>query len=187
MNDVTRARRARALLGVVVLVLLAGLTWGLTTSPAASGSPAPSPTNLVLKVGYLTPPENLNPFVGYTNSDYEIWCLNYDYLVGYAPDGSPRPAIATSWSTTDDGKAWIFHISHGVTWQDGVPLTARDVAFTFNHIVKKKLAAWPKVAAAAGSGAPTAIWMAVGLAAAAVVVALVVLGRRRGRQAVEEL
>ena len=142
MKVVLLRGRAGALLVVVAALLLAGLAWGSAGARAASGSPAPSPTGLVLKLGYLTPPENLNPFVGYTNSDYEIWSLNYDYLVGYAPDGSPRPAIAESWSTTDAGKTWIFHIRHGVTWQDGVPLTARDVAFTFNYIVKKKLAAY---------------------------------------------
>jgi len=46
----------------------------------------------------------------------------------------------------------------------------------------------PKAAAAAtGGGAPTAIWVVVGLVVVVVVVGLVVMGRRRGRQAVEEL
>ena len=135
-------RRAPLLFVAAGLVLLAGLIWGLTTSRAAdSSSPSPS-GRTVLKLGYLTAPDSLNPFVGYSNSDYEVWCNNYDYLIGYGPDGQPRPAIAQTWETKDAGRTWVFHIRQGVTWQDGVPLTARDVAFTFNYIVKKKLAAY---------------------------------------------
>ena len=37
---------------------------------------------------------------------------------------------------------WTFTIRHGVTWQDGVPLTARDVAFTINLIVKNQNPTW---------------------------------------------
>ena len=49
------------------------------------------------------------------------------------------PGLATSWSHSPDGKTWIFHLRHGVTWQDGVPFTAKDVVFTFNYIVKNQM------------------------------------------------
>ncbi len=38
-----------------------------------------------------------------------------------------------------DGKTWTFTTRQGVKWQDGVPFTAADVAFTFNYIVKNNL------------------------------------------------
>ena len=41
-----------------------------------------------------------------------------------------------------DGLTWTFAIRHGVTWQDGVPLTASDVAFTYNYIIKNDLFAF---------------------------------------------
>ena len=34
---------------------------------------------------------------------------------------------------------WTFHIRSGVKWQDGVPLTAHDVAFTYNYVIKNQL------------------------------------------------
>ena len=40
---------------------------------------------------------------------------------------------------SDGGKVWTFHIRSGVKWQDGVPLTARDVAFTYNYVIKNQL------------------------------------------------
>lgn len=47
-----------------------------------------------------------------------------------------RPALATEIPTVANGgisadyKTWTFHIRKGVTWSDGQPLDARDVAFT---------------------------------------------------------
>ena len=52
---------------------------------------------------------------------------------------APRPELATSWSVSPDGKTWTFQTRQGVKWQDGVPFTAADVAFTFNYIVKNNL------------------------------------------------
>ena len=46
-----------------------------------------------------------------------------------------EPALAESWSHSEDGLTWIFHMRKGVTWHDGEPLTAHDVAFTFNDII----------------------------------------------------
>jgi len=95
---------------------------------------------VTLHVGWTAEPDNLNPFIGYESSSLEIFSLNYDFLVGFrASDLQPVPGLATSWSHSPDGKTWIFHLRHGVTWQDGVPFTAKDVVFTFNYIVKNQM------------------------------------------------
>jgi peptide/nickel transport system substrate-binding protein len=52
---------------------------------------------------------------------------------------APRPELATTWSVSPDGKTWTFQTRQNVKWQDGVPFTAADVAFTFNYIVKNNL------------------------------------------------
>ena len=46
-----------------------------------------------------------------------------------------QPALAESWTRSDDGLTWIFHLRGNVMWHDGEPFTARDVAFTFNDII----------------------------------------------------
>jgi peptide/nickel transport system substrate-binding protein len=138
----TRKRTTIMLLAVAML-LVAGVAWGLTSSMgAASSSPGTSDGKIVLKLGITNDPDSLNPFVGYENSAYEVWCLNYDFVIGYGSDGSSVPGIAESWSVSPDGKTWTFKIRQGATWQDGQPVTAKDVAFTYNYIVKKKLAAY---------------------------------------------
>lgn len=128
---------------VALFVLLSlGLAGGVESAFAADPSPSPTAGKVTLRLGWTVDVENLNPFIGY-GSSYEVWCLNYDFLVGYsAKDGSPQPEIAQSWETSANGKVWTFHIRHGVKWQDGKPLTARDVAFSLNYIVDNQLTSY---------------------------------------------
>jgi peptide/nickel transport system substrate-binding protein len=125
---------------VIAVVLTAGLAWGIGSALAVTASPSPAGHLTILRIGTQQDADNLNPFIGYSGTSYEIFHLNYDMLVGYSPhDFAPRPELATSWSHSPDGLTWTFDIRHGVTWQDGVPLTASDVAFTYNYIIKNNL------------------------------------------------
>ena len=127
----------------IVAALAAGLLWGIGSALGASTSPSPAASAVVLHVGTVQDADNLNPFIGYSGTAYEIFHLNYDLLVGYTPSNfAPRPELATSWSHSADGLTWTFNIRHGVSWQDGVPLTASDVAFTYNYIIKNNLFAF---------------------------------------------
>src|SRR5690242_6822905 len=45
------------------------------------------------------------------------------------------PDLATSWTWSADGKGLSFKLRQGVTWHDGKPFTARDVACTFDLLV----------------------------------------------------
>ncbi len=40
------------------------------------------------------------------------------------------PGLAESWEVSDDGLVWTFKIREGVTFHDGTPLTAEDVAWS---------------------------------------------------------
>ena len=139
----TAHRRLRAPAAFVAALLLAVACAGLACGPAgASPSPSASARPLTAHFGTTSDADNLNPFLGWSGTTYEILHLNYDFLVGYAPDLSPRPELATSWEVTADGKTWTFQLRRGVTWQDGEPFTADDVAFTFNYIIDNHLTAF---------------------------------------------
>ncbi len=133
---------------VIALVLVvAGLTWGLSGAFAASPSPAPSSSagQVVLKLGWTVEPDNLNVFVGYNANDWELWALNYDYLFGSGENNEPTLDLASTFPTEQnggisaDGKVWTIHIRSGVKFQDGTPLTAADVAFTYNYVIKNSI------------------------------------------------
>jgi ABC-type transport system substrate-binding protein len=40
--------------------------------------------------------------------------------------------LARSWTHSLDGRDWTFHLRNDVQWHDGVPVTARDLVFTFD-------------------------------------------------------
>ena len=129
---------------LVVALLAGGLVWGLAAAFAASSSPSPA-GQVALRLGWTTEPDNLNPFIGYTNDTYEIWALNYSYLFGCGDHNQPTLDLAAAFPTqanggiSADGKTWTIHIRKGVKFQDGVPLTAADVAFTYTYIIKNDM------------------------------------------------
>ncbi len=128
----TRARRGRhrGILACLAIVA-ASLAPTLLAAPAAH-----SANKVTFTVAFTDPVDSLNPFVGYDANSYELWDLMYDYMVGYSmKDLSPVPALATKWETSSDGKTWTFHIRDGVKWNDGVPLTAADIAYTYNRVL----------------------------------------------------
>jgi len=157
-----RSRRRWFAALVLVAALAAGLVAGLAVAaaeeatPAAGqdGSPLIAPPDsaspggggkVVYKVGWLDDVDNMNPFIGYLWTSFEIWYLTYDCLVGYDPvtfepvKGVDSPGLATDWTVSDDGLTWTFTIRKGVKWHDGTPLTARDVAFTYNYVIDNDL------------------------------------------------
>ena len=137
------SRRSLAVLGVVA-VLSCGLVWGLAGALAASSSPSPA-AKVVLRLGWTTEPDSLNPFIGYTNDAYEIWALNYSQLFGCGDHNQPTLDLASQFPTQQnggisaDGKVWTIHLRTDVRWQDGQPLTAADVAFTYTYIIKNDM------------------------------------------------
>jgi peptide/nickel transport system substrate-binding protein len=145
MSHSPRSRRLFALVAAVA-VLAVALAFGLATALAASQSPTPSSTKLTLRIGWTTEPDNLNPFIGWFNSTYEIWSLNYSFLFGYSEGLKPTLDLARELPTQQngglsaDGKVWTIHLKTGVKWSDGQPVTADDVAFTYNYVVKNHMA-----------------------------------------------
>jgi peptide/nickel transport system substrate-binding protein len=119
--------------GTALLLALVPLTVGMATSSATT-TPKPA-KKVTFTVGLTQDIDSLNPFTGIVASVYEIWQLNYDTLTDYGQtDYSTKPALAESWEPSADGLTWTYHLRKGVKWSDGQPLTAKDVAYTFNRV-----------------------------------------------------
>lgn len=61
--------------------------------------------------------------------------LVYNKLVSVDTDFQPVPALAKSWSVSDDGKTWTFVLEQGVTFHDGKPFTSSDVVWSFKRLI----------------------------------------------------
>ena len=106
-----------------VLLVVGGLAWGLTSSFATSASPSPASGKVVLRLGWMTEPDNLNPFIGYADDTYEIWALNYSYLFGSGNYNQPTLDLA---SRVPDGTERR-HLA-GRQGVDDPPAAQREVA-----------------------------------------------------------
>ncbi|HTX71086.1 MAG TPA: ABC transporter substrate-binding protein [Thermoleophilia bacterium] len=127
---------ALTLLSATVLLLVA-------THPAAASPPASPPAaQLEYRIGTSQECDGVNPFRSWSSVSWECFRLGYDFLTWYDTDYRPAPDIATSWQASADGLTWTFHLRDGMEWQDGVPLTARDVVFTYDLVLKTRQPAY---------------------------------------------
>jgi peptide/nickel transport system substrate-binding protein len=104
----------------------------LSTSGPANASDETS----TFTVAIANEVDSFNPFVGIEAESFEMWALTYDYMITYSmEDMSPEPGLATEWEASDDGLTWTFTIRDDVTFSDGEPLTAEDIAYTYNRVL----------------------------------------------------
>ncbi|QIR07768.1 peptide ABC transporter substrate-binding protein [Salinivibrio costicola] len=59
----------------------------------------------------------------------------FEGLMVREPDGNVIPGLAKAWDMSEDGLTYIFHL-RDAKWSDGTPITADDVVFTFQRVVK---------------------------------------------------
>lgn len=136
LGEVVKVRPRRWGL-IAVLAILA-----LVTAPlSVQASTVRQPTK-TLRVAYTTDIDSLNPFKATLLVSTQIGRLMYEYLtVASAKDSSPEPGVAERWESAPDGLTWTFHLRKNMQWTDGKPITAKDVAFTYNLIMTNKDAA----------------------------------------------
>ncbi|EMA08597.1 ABC transporter substrate-binding protein [Haloferax denitrificans] len=61
----------------------------------------------------------------------------YDELITVdAETLQPTAHIAESWDTEDEGQTWVFTLRDDVTFSDGTPLTADDVAYSLTRMLE---------------------------------------------------
>ena len=118
--------------------LIAGVAAiAIAAVPVAIVPQAQAADPVVFTVGMLSDVDSLNPFTGVLAESYEIFQLQYATLMQpSSADFTPAPGLAESWEESADGKTWTYTLRPDLVWSDGTPLTANDVAYTFNRILE---------------------------------------------------
>jgi peptide/nickel transport system substrate-binding protein len=143
-------RLARQTLAPLSLLLtLAGGCTGAerpseTTKPPPSTPqvPAAAAQRDTLVVAVIADLGSLNPVVYENASDaHVIAALAYPAVTpGFDCSLTTSPGLATAWSWNEAGDVLSMTLRDDLKWSDGVPVTARDIAFTYDLLGDPKVA-----------------------------------------------
>ncbi|NOY98315.1 MAG: peptide ABC transporter substrate-binding protein [Chloroflexi bacterium] len=125
--------RWQILVVVLTLVLVAILL--LSQQPVLQPI-SPQPTSGgVYTEGLVGSMSRFNPLLDWNNSaDRDVDRLLFSGLIRFDARGLPRPDLAESWGTSQDGMIYNFSIRPNAVWHDGTPVTSDDVIFTLDLI-----------------------------------------------------
>jgi peptide/nickel transport system substrate-binding protein len=132
-----RRHRVLPALALTGLLLAACTTTQSTPSAEPEGTgdgPEPSTpstaTGGTVRIGWAGYPDSLNPGNGVLSEAYTLYGLVFDTPVTVNSAGEYVPALATEWSSSEDGLTWTMTIRDDATFHDGEPVTAEDVVFS---------------------------------------------------------
>ena len=112
--------------------ILAASAFALASSAAFAAR-----TVLVLAIG-LEPP-HLDPTAGAAEAIDQIGYANiFEGLTRIGSHGEVLPALAESWTISDDGKTYTFKLHTGVKFHDGTDFNADDVKFSLDRARAEK-------------------------------------------------
>jgi peptide/nickel transport system substrate-binding protein len=133
----------------IACTLFAGCTRVDTAAPPGSGgSPGESTARHpwtkphILRIGSQVTPNTLNTLLAGNTTENAIDRFIFDGLVSVDGSGKKEiPILAETVPTLEnggishDGLTVTYHLRKGVMWQDRVPLTSKDVKFTWSAIL----------------------------------------------------
>src|SRR5919109_3639414 len=85
-----------------------------------------------LRTGIIAPSAALDPLKVGDEGGLAVLGQSGEYLTWSDEKLELQPRLAESWEPNEDGSVWTFKVRQGVTFHDGRPLTAQDVAATMN-------------------------------------------------------
>jgi peptide/nickel transport system substrate-binding protein len=127
--------------GVIIAagLLAVGCSAGASSTSGSGSSSAKTSTNSTLTISNENGALWTCGFSPLNTSDTLLSVgFIYEPLVFVNPlqGGKTTPMLATAWNWGPGNKTLTFTIRQGVKWSDGTPMTAADVAYTFNLIKK---------------------------------------------------
>ncbi len=128
-----------SLLGPVAALVLCAVVF---TAELCAAEQSPSPGEPAygghLIMGSIGEPSNLIPYLASDSASAEVAGLLYTSPLEYDKDFNIIKCAAEEWEVLEGGTFMRFRLKEGLVWQDGHPLTADDVTFTYNLMIDPK-------------------------------------------------
>ena len=119
----------------------------VTSPPTSAGSTEPAPATTATP-DTTTPPDSgpvtvrlgiapgpsvgIDPVLINDEAGLSLLGQTAEFLTFSDSELNLRPVLAESWESNDTLDVWTFHLNPNATFHDGSPVTAEDVAATFN-------------------------------------------------------
>src|SRR5690606_36525026 len=101
---------------------------------ALASSTAAMAARADLVLGMPLEPPHLDPTAGAAAAIDEVLYANvFEGLTRIGSRGEVLPALAESWTVSDDGKVYTFKLHAGVKFHDGTDFDASDVKFSLDR------------------------------------------------------
>jgi peptide/nickel transport system substrate-binding protein len=91
--------------------------------------------------------DTLDPLNAITNVDFSRIDNLYEPLIGLTPAAQPVNVLAEELTSNAKGTEWTLRVRQGITFHNGKTLTADDVIYTFQQILRPRRPprpAWPR-------------------------------------------
>ena len=103
-------------------------------------TPPPLPSGGEIVTASLADIRSLNPVLSNDGASSTVTSQLFLSLLTLDPQtGALMPRAAADWTVSADGLTYTFNLRPDITWSDGTPFTADDVAFTFQAITTPEL------------------------------------------------
>lgn len=132
-KNLQEVRRMAGAWLLTIATLIVAVFWQTSqfTSLYSVSGPAEDTTYTEGVVGAV---DNLNPIFASTPAERAVSRLTFTSLFHEDERSKPQPELAERYSIDETGKIYTLALRNDVHWSDGVPVTAKDVTYTFTTI-----------------------------------------------------
>jgi len=148
-SDRTQSRRLRRLTGRIFCWICLFVLSGCGDDPRPSEEEPVKPAAVQpsgegpdyggrILMGSIGEPSNLIPYLSSDSASSQVTSLLYTAPLEYDKDYQIVKLAAESWEVLEEGRLMRFRLREGLQWQDGTPLTADDVTFTYETMINPR-------------------------------------------------
>ena len=123
--------------------MAARLLSALALVSALSGVPLAFAASDTLVIAKAEEPRDMDPAIEVSNNGYTAIYPSYERLLQYKVENGVgtsivEPSLAQSWTSDAAGLVWTFKLAPGHKFEDGSPVDAEAVKFSFERLLKIK-------------------------------------------------
>lgn len=97
-----------------------------------------NPASFRMSIG--TEPPTLDPSLATDGTSILIIENLMEGLTQFDQTLTPKPASASSWEISPDGRRYLFHLRKNLFWSDGKPVTAQDFEYAWKRLLNPQTA-----------------------------------------------